>query len=291
MTTEAIEYIRQRCMVESYGKATPEELAQYPAEQTEWVLPMENGDSVKVYSLNSVGMDGTTPLIIYYHGGGFIKGRLSKDQLFCSRLAVTFHCRVWDVDYKLAPDYPYPTAVNEAYAVAKYAASHAEELQIDPEKILLIGHSAGGNLVATTCMRAGETGDFKPCGAIMGYAPVDLYTDPKDKPRREDDMPAEQAQMYNALYCVPEKAKDPYVSPLFASEEQLSTFPPILIFTGGMDSLAAESEELALRLARAGVETTCHRFVNSRHGFTLNRWDEWEAGIEHIHRFIRQHLV
>lgn len=52
-----------------------------------------------------------------------------------------------------------------------------------------------------------------------------------------------------------------------------------------------ESEDLALRLARAGVETTSRRFVNSRHGFTLNRWDEWEAGIEQIHRFIRQHLV
>jgi acetyl esterase len=194
------------------------------------------------------------------------------------------------VDYSLAPENPFPTAVHEAYDVVKYAFDHAEELDIDPARVILMGHSAGGNLAATVCMRAGETGAFKPAGLIAEFFPTDLYTDPAEKTRVEGDMPAEVAKTYNAFYCAGELAKDPYASPAFASEEQLKAFPDTLIMTGGRDSLCFEAEEFALRLSRAGVTVTSRRFVNSLHGFTINRTDEWEDGLKLIENFIETHI-
>lgn len=113
-----------------------------------------------------------------------------------------------------------------------------------------------------------------------------MKTDPAEKFHPERDMPAERARNYNALYCAPEMADDPQVSPVFAPTERLTAFPPTLVITAGDDSLAPEGEEFALHLARAGVETTCKRFSNCVHGFFINRMDAWEDGVALVHRYL-----
>lgn len=195
------------------------------------------------------------------------------------------------MDYSLAPEHPFPKAVHEAYDVVKYAYDHGEELGIDREKIILMGHSAGGNLAVTVCMRAGETRDFRPAGLLAEYFPADLCTDPEKKKRAEGDMPAEVAKAYNAFYCDGENAGNPYASPLFATKEQLRSFPDTLIISAGMDSLCYEDEEFAAKLIQAGVTVTARRFMNSRHGFTVNRTDEWEDALSLTEDFIQRNLI
>ncbi len=273
-----------------YGAVSPEELRQYPAIQAEFQLASEDGGEVHIYKIMPENRPMGCPMIINFHGGGFIKGRQLKDQLFCSKLALAFQCLVWDVDYSLAPERPYPAAVEESYSVVSYAFAHADELGIDVSRILLIGHSAGGNLAATVCMKASETKAFHPAGLVMGYSPLDLYTDPALKPRVEGDMPAETAKAYNAFYHDSETAKNPYVSPIFADECQLEGFPDTLIFSCGLDSLCYEDEEFAMKLSRSGVNVISRRFKNSLHGFTLNRTEEWEDGMALMFDFIKHHF-
>lgn len=281
-----------------YGQVKEEELAALSAVQEVIQVSISTGDGpesgdsedrkIKVYQITEKNRLSRSPMVINFHGGGFIKGRQDKDRVFSSRLAERFQALVWDVDYSLAPENPFPKAVHEAYDIVKYAFDHGKELDIDTERVVLIGHSAGGNLAITVCMKAGETRAFKPAGLIAEFFPADLYTDPAEKKRVEGDMPAEVAKTYNAFYCAGETAKDPYASPIFASEEQLKAFPETLIISGGLDSLCYEDEEFAMKLSRAGVTVTSRRFVSSHHGFTINRADEWKESQKLIEEFMNR---
>ena len=273
-----------------FGAVSTEEIEPYAHMQSELYIPVGEDKKVHIYQITPQEVLPQCPLLINFHGGGFIKGRQDKDQLFCSKLTTAFSCVVWDVDYSLAPESPYPAAVEESYAVVQYAFAHACQLGIDSTRIILMGHSAGGNLAATACLKLAETKEFKPKGLVIEFCPLDLYTDPAAKPRAEGDMPAEVAKTYNAFYCAPQIAQDPYVSPIFASDKQLAGFPDTLIMTAGKDSLCYEDEEFALKLARAGVTVTCKRFQNSHHGFTINRTDDWQCSMDLLLKFISAHL-
>lgn len=288
---EMVERAQRMRSRDIFGAVPQEQIDAVGARQMELWLQIDERHTVHVYQLEPRnGRPGNCAMLLNFHGGGFIKGRQTKDALFCSQMAVEFGCLVWDVDYSLAPELPYPTAVEESYAVVKYAFDHADELGVDAERIVLMGHSAGGNLTATVCIRAGETGDFKPAAMVMEFCPLDLATDPATKPRAEGDMPAEVARTYNAFYCPPEQAKNPYVSPIFATQEQLAAFPDTLIISAAKDSLCFEDEEFAMNLARAGVATVCKRFPESLHGFTINRNGHWEASQAMLKQFVGNYI-
>lgn len=268
----------------------PAEMERYPCSVRPVSLPVEGEVPVTVYLTVPLEVYPGAPILVNYHGGGFIRGRGDRDELFCRRLACAFHGVVVDVDYSLAPEHPFPTAVRQARTAALWAKEKAAEFGCDGEKLLLVGQSAGGNLVANVCMAELDQAAVRPLCAVIAYAPLDLKTDPAAKFHPERDMPAERARGYNALYCAPEKAGDWRVSPLFAPAQRLAALPRTLIITAGDDSLAAEGEDFARNLARAGVETTCKRFAGCVHGFFINRMDAWEDGIELIHRYLEQTL-
>lgn len=286
---EMIERAEKMRSCDLYGQVSEAELEGLSAAETEVKIPVSQGRDILVYQIETKNRPSQGGMLINFHGGGFIKGRQEKDRLFCSKLAEKFQALVWDVDYSLAPEAPFPKAVYEAYDAVKYAFDRSGELGIDRNKIILMGHSAGGNLAATVCMKAGETGDFLPAGLVAEFFPADLYTDPAEKTRVEGDMPAKVAKTYNSFYCSGEQAKDPYASPIFAMEEQLRHFPDTLILSAGLDSLCYEDEEFALKLMRAGV--TGRRFTESRHGFTINRSDEWEEGMRLIEEFVGRRMA
>ena len=267
-----------------------EEMERYPCSVRPVEAPVEGEPPVRVYLTVPWQVRPGAPMAVNYHGGGFIRGRSDRDELFCRRLACTFQCVVADVDYSLAPDHPFPTAVHQARAAALWAKEQAAGLDCDPDKLLLLGQSAGGNLVANVCMEEAVSLMVKPLCAVMAYSPLDMKTDPAEKFHPERDMDPQRARNYNALYCPPEGAGDPRVSPLFAAAEQLTAFPPTLVITAGDDSLAPEGEEFAKHLAQAGVEVTCKRFQNCVHGFFINRMDAWEDGIALIHRYLERLL-
>lgn len=266
------------------GQVKSEELAAFPAEEREIMVPVSEGEArVLVYE---GGRDSSRPLIINFHGGGFIAGRSARDELFCRRMACTFNALVLDVDYRLAPQHPYPAAVHECQEVARWAFEKCAELGYDRKKLVLIGHSSGGNLAAGICLK----GEVKPCCLILDYPPMDLVTDPAEKTRSVCDMSAERARDYNRKYVKPEQAAEPYASPVYAEEEQLQHFPDTLVITAGEDSLAGEGEAFALKLARSGVNVTARRFTESVHGFVINRMCEWKEATGLIEDFIGRHI-
>lgn len=274
-----------------FGKVTEEELNALPAAQTEKTVVCDDKTVVHIYELRpSGGPARACPMVINFHGGGFIKGRQDKDRVYCSGLSETFGALVWDVDYSLAPEHPFPAAVREAYAIVSYAFAHAAEIGTDAGRIVLAGHSAGGNLVAAVCQQLRNRAGFRPSCVLMEYFPADLHTDPAEKPRVAADMPAEVARTYNAFYCTPEAAVSPLASPLFAPAGSLRAFPDTMIVTAGLDSLHTEDEEFASQLAQAGVAVTLRQYPASHHGFTVNRTDEWEPALREQYDFIGRHI-
>jgi len=273
----------------NFGGVTQEEMARFPAEKEDMRVVTSQGET-KIIRFEYGDRTAERPLFLNLHGGGFIGGRMDRDELFCRKMACRFHALVLDIDYKLAPEYPYPRAVLECQAVAAWVWDNRKLLFYHPGKIVLMGHSSGGNLAAGICMKYGQTGQFKPCCTILDYPPLDLAKDPADKERSVCDMTAERARDYNLKYIKPEDRAEAYASPLYAQAELLMRFPDTLIVAAGEDSLCREDEEFALRLARAGVTVTLKRFTESVHGFVINRMCEWESAMVLIEGFVEQHI-
>lgn len=275
--------------MKNFGFVSEEEMNRYPAEREEMEIPVSRGTArVIAFSYGAASFE--RPMFMNLHGGGFIGRHMDRDERFCRQIACTYHALVLDVDYCLAPDNPYPSAVEDCRDVLKWSIDQREMLVYDEKKLILIGHSSGGNLAAGLCMYAEEVGLPKPCALILDYPPMDLQTDPGKKQRSVCDMPAERARDYNRKYVTPERAAEPYASPLYASKTMLEGFPDTLVISAGEDSLCREDEEFALKLARSGVTVTLRRFTASVHGFVINQMCEWEEALELICKFIDSHV-
>lgn len=232
------------------------------------------------------------PLFVNMHGGGFVLGNAEMDDPHLMNVAHKANVKILNVDYSLAPEAPFPKALEECYAVVKYAKEHAGELGIDPERIAVGGHSAGGNLSAAICLLDAERKELGIKCLILDYPPLDLHTDPYLKPRPKGTyLHPRLCRVFDASYCMEkEERKNPLVSPLYASLEQLKIFPPTLIITASQDSLCQEGEAFRDRLLQAGVDVTHKRFEGSKHGFTMtNRPDSmegWQMIIDHLKRYL-----
>lgn len=266
-----------------------EELDEYPVEIQVIKVPTRSGEST-VYFSRSAKKDDAAPLVINLHGGGFIRERTASDDLYCRKLVYGIGCKTLDVDYRVAPEFPFPTALYECYDVVQWAFSQGKELGIDTDRIVLTGHSAGGNMVAGICMIAKVEKAFKPALAVLDYPPMDLLTDPDKKEARGGGIPVERARLYNLYYCEKEEQANYLASPVLAEEEQLKDFPRTLVITAGLDDLCNEAEVFALKLAQAGNEVTLKRFPGASHGFTVYRMAEYEKAMELIVRFIKENL-
>lgn len=266
----------------------PEELAAWPVAMENLLIPTRLGDS-RCYLASPVQEGaGPLPLIINLHGGGFIRQRTDNDQLFCRRMTCELGCRTLDVDYRVAPEYPFPAGLHECYDVTVWAWEHAEALNIDRSRILLMGHSAGGNFVlGISIMLRENRSPVRPLGIVSEYPPTDLATDPAAKKAVDPVIPAERARLYNLYYCDQEQQKDPYVSLVRMPEERLKDLPRTLFITAALDSLCFEAEKFALMMAAAGNEVTLKRFPGAGHAFTIYRRPGWEEAIELILRYAK----
>ncbi|OBR95519.1 carboxylesterase NlhH [Clostridium ragsdalei P11] len=217
------------------------------------------------------------PLYINLHGGGFVREYQKRDTLLSSKIASKLGCKVISVDYKLAPEHPFPSALNECYDIVKWAFDNAADLSVDRDRISVGGHSAGGNLTAAIAIMANQSKDFKIKLQILDYAFLDAATDPKDKITDKDVIPVDRMRAFNSLYIENEKDKsNPLVSPVFATKEMLTGLPPALVITAGKDCFRFEGEKYAMMMVEVGTEVKIKRFLNSKHGFVENCREEFK---------------
>ncbi|XRQ12511.1 alpha/beta hydrolase [Actinomadura welshii] len=213
------------------------------------------------------GLPGGSPLLVFYHGGGWVIGDIDTHDTVCRYLAVQAEVRVLSAGYRLAPEHPYPAAAEDARTAYDYAVANAAELGADPRAIAVAGDSAGGNLAAVVALAADRTPDF----ALLFYPATDVSVR-----RRSREIFAEGFQLTDAdmtwfidHYCPEERRAEPTASPLLA--EDVGGFPPTYLVTAGFDPLRDEGEAFAKRLAEAGVPVALRRQEDLIHGFA-NLW-------------------
>jgi acetyl esterase len=231
-----------------------------------------------------------TPILFDLHGGGFILGNADMDETMNLAFAQQVGCKVISIEYAKAPEFPYPVAVDQIYAVVKHVFENAEKYAVDREKMAIGGHSAGGNLSTVTCMKAKKEGESQFVCQVLDYPPLDLATSPFDKPQPKGCIPPKMATVFDACYVDPAQAKDPYVSPVYATQEDLKGLPPALFILAGRDSLHGEGLKYCEMLKTAGVVTECYNYPHAVHGFTYKPSSDTTDALEKMVVFLRKYL-
>lgn len=233
-------------------------------------VPTRVGPS-RVMKVTPPDMRPRAPLFVNFHGGGFVRPYHRRDTIFCAELALATGALVLDVDYRLAPEHPFPTGLHECHDVVEWAFAQADSLGIDPDRIAIGGHSAGGNFTAAICIMAQEHGRFRPCGQVLDYPFTDGVTPPSEKLDPRSMMPAWRMEAFNVLYAgVPENLTNPLLSPVMAAPEALEGQPPALFLIAGMDPLRHEAQRYAAMLMKAGVDADIRQFADCDHGWVVS---------------------
>lgn len=224
---------------------------------------------VRLYRPKNAG-DAALPVLVFFHGGGWVLGYLDALDATCAQFANASGCAIVSVDYRLAPENKFPKAVDEAYASTAWVAANAKMLDIDPNRIAVGGDSAGGNLAAVVCLMAREAGG-KPSikYQLLIYPVTDAAMDTPSFRRFAQGYlltsPA-MAWFYRQYLNAPEEGRDWRCSPMRAAS--LANLPPAFVMTAGFDPLRDEGEDYAARLAReAHVPVTLWRHAGQIHGF------------------------
>jgi acetyl esterase len=222
------------------------------------------------------GPDGHTslPAIVFFHGGGWVCGDLETHDATCRMLAAVSHCLVVAVDYRLAPEHPYPAAVEDALAAYRWVHQNHLELGISPGQVGVMGDSAGGNLAAVVAqeLRAGPgsaTNDVPPPVAQgLVYPALDARLDSPSMDSMGSGLFLTRANMeYYRRQYLPEQSdwEVAGASPLLAPE--VSGLAPALIVTAGFDPLREDGSRYAEKLRQAGVEVEYRCYDDQIHGF------------------------
>lgn len=213
--------------------------------------------------------------IVYMHGGGFITGAAQMDDAACARLAQEHSATVVSVDYRLAPEAPFPGPVEDCYAALRWVMTQASSLGIDPSRVVLMGPSAGGGLAAATALLHRDRGGNPLAGQVIIYPMLDARTGtaeaPVDNPTTGEFVWTRSINRFawRALrgpFPIP-AGRDGHYSPSLASD--LKRLPPTFLAAGSLDLFMDEDVEYALRLSRAGVPVEMHVYPGGVHGFDL----------------------
>ncbi|HEV7495410.1 alpha/beta hydrolase [Baekduia sp.] len=221
---------------------------------------------VRLYAPHAAPTPG--PLLVYFHGGGWVQGSVETHDASCRLLAHLSGVRVLSVDYRLAPEHPYPAAVEDAVAAYAWAADHADRLGADPTRLAVGGDSAGGNLAAVVALAARDDERLPDVAfQLLLYPVTDVTTKTESYARCSSGYLLTESGMdwFISKYLPdPARRAEPQASPLHAP--QLAGLPPAYVATCIPDVLRDEGEAYAARLREAGVAvaTQCHDQI---HGF------------------------
>jgi acetyl esterase/lipase len=204
------------------------------------------------------------PAVVYCHAGGFARGNLDTDHRQCVELARRGRCTVVSVDYRLAPEHPYPAALDDAIAVLRGVAANATGLGVDAARLAVAGSSAGATLAACLAHDAGD--NLPPVVFQLLHQPVldDRATASKAEFRTSPAFDSEAADLMWRYYLGPEAGSGNAVP---ARRNRFDRLPPALITCAEIDPFRDEAVDYALELLRAGVSTELHVFPRTCHGF------------------------
>ncbi|WP_230948122.1 alpha/beta hydrolase [Burkholderia territorii] len=222
---------------------------------------------VRIYWPADGRADERLPIVLFAHGGGFVSGDLDTHDVLVRAIAGRARVLVIAVDYRLAPEYPFPAGLEDVYAVLQWTADHADELGGDATRIVLCGDSAGATLSAATAMLARDRGGPRPVAQWLMYPSVSNKLDTASWAELGDAYFPTREVMRNVLasYVPPETSPyAPLLSPLLGNHAGL---PPALIQVGQLDPLRDENVAYASGLKAAGVEASVVVYEGQAHGF------------------------
>ncbi|MGA7328847.1 MAG: alpha/beta hydrolase [Rhodomicrobium sp.] len=260
---EARFFYRQKTEFFGGGAAHMAEVRDLMASGPEGQIPL------RLYRLE--GVPDTRPALIYVHGGGWVIGDFETHDKVCRAIAAQTPCRVIAINYRLAPEHPFPAGLNDVLAAVSWIAKNASPLGIDADRLAIGGDSAGGNICAAVCIHARDNGP-KLCAQILVYPSTDRTPESVSWPSRIENaevppLNAAAIAWFSSKY-LPDGTYDPHdwrLSPL--REPDVTRLPPAFVLTAEYDPLRDEGKAYADRLAASGVPVVYRPFPGLIHGF------------------------
>jgi acetyl esterase len=233
---------------------------------TNRTIPGPDGElSVRIYLPEG---DGPFPTVVYFHGGGFVVGDLDGHDSTCRRLTNAADAAVVSVNYRLAPEHPFPAAVEDADAATRWAAENAATFGGDPDRLVVAGDSSGGNLAAVAALMARDRGGPEIAYQLLVYPAVSFDG---EWPSYEENgegyfLTLADMEWFDGHYMNSDvHARNPYAAPMQACD--LGDLPPATVITAGFDPLRDEGRAYADRLAEEGTPVTHRNYEGMIHGF------------------------
>jgi acetyl esterase len=228
-------------------------------------VPGPHGDiTVRVYNPGS----GPLPVVVYYHGGGWVIGDLDYQDVACRYIANHTPAVVVSVDYRLAPEHKFPVPFDDSYAALQWVAANAAAIGGDASRLAVAGDSAGGNLAAAVSMKARDSGGPAISHQLLVYPVTNLdYGTPSYSENADGYLLTKDSMVWfwDHYLNTPAEAENPLVSPLRVANA--SNLPPATIITAGFDPLRDEGEAYGAKLKAAGVPVVVERYEGMIHGF------------------------
>lgn len=223
--------------------------------------------------------EGPFPVLVFYHGGGWVRGSIEAYDGLCRRLANGAECLVVSVEYRRAPEHPFPAGFEDCYAATEWAQRHAADLGGDPDRVAVGGDSAGGNLAAAVALAARDRDGPDLEHQLLIYPAVNhpsiRWFDSYDDNGAGYFLEMDSVEWYHEQYTGPADMGNQYAFPLRARD--LSELPSATVLTAGFDPLADEGDAYADRLESADIETTRLHYESQIHAF-LSLYEHLDGG-------------
>lgn len=238
-----------------------------PVEKVEHLrIPTRDGEALaRVYYPSD---DENLPVIVYFHGGGWVIANLDVYEPSCRALCNAAEAIVVSVNYRQSPEAKFPAAINDAYDATQWVIQNASQFGGDSNRVAIAGESAGGNMATVTCLQAKDQGGLMPVAQLLVYPVTDTSMSQPSYAENEDTTPLHSSMMpwFMKYYLENDSDKtNKYVAPLMA--DNLSGLPPAIVITAEHDPLRDEGEQYAKKLADAGVSVKFQRYDGVVHEF------------------------